>query len=146
MQLDEKDKKIIALLQLNARTSLADIARQVYLARSTVQERIKRLEQAQVIEGYSLKLNTEQLQQTGILSRVVLSVKAVNFNKVIASLELMSEVRCCESISGKFDLMLEVHTGTPDKLDRLVERVGALPGVERTESSIILRRFFERAI
>ena len=146
MTLDAKDKQILALLQLNARTSVADIARQVHLARSTVQERIKRLEQTRIIEGYSLKLNAELLATSGIKSRVALSVKASHFNNVIRALELMPEVQSCETVSGQFDLMLKAQTESPDKHDQLVERIGELNGVERTESSIILRQFFKRSL
>jgi len=146
MTLDAKDKQILALLQLNARTSVADLARQVHLARSTVQERIKRLESSGIIEGYSLTLNAQLLEKTGIQSRVALSLKAPYFNSVIKALELMPEVQCCETVSGQFDLMLEVQSHSTDQLDQIVERIGALTGVERTESSIIMRRFFKRSI
>lgn len=143
---DAKDKQILALLQLNARLSTADIARQVHLARSTVQERIKRMEQAGLIQGYAVKLNADLLPKTAIQSRVALSVKASNFNHVIRALELMPEVLSCETVSGQFDLMLKAQTASPDKHDQLVERIGELNGVERTESSIILREFFKRSI
>ncbi len=146
MTLDAKDKQILALLQLNARTSVADLARHVHLARSTVQERIKRLEESGIIEGYSLTLNASLLEKTGIQSRVALSVKAPYFNSVIKALELMPEVQCCETVSGRFDLMLEVQSQSPDQLDQIVESIGALTGVERTESSIIMRRFFKRTL
>ncbi|KJZ09767.1 hypothetical protein TW85_20985 [Marinomonas sp. S3726] len=143
---DAKDKQILALLQLNARLSTADIARQVHLARSTVQERIKRMEQAGLIQGYAVKLNADLLPKNAIQSRVALSVKASHFNNVIRALELMPEVLSCETVSGQFDLMLKAQTASPDKHDQLVERIGELNGVERTESSIILREFFKRSI
>lgn len=146
MTLDAKDKQLLALLQLNARSSVAELARQVHLARSTVQERIKRLEQSGVIQGYSVNLNAENLAQKGIQSRVALTVKSPYFNKVIHALQLMGEVQSCETVSGQYDLMLKVHSDTPDQLDQIVERIGALTGVERTESSIILRQFFKRSI
>jgi DNA-binding Lrp family transcriptional regulator len=146
MILDAKDKQLLALLQLNARTSVADLARQIHLARSTVQERIKRLELAGVIVGYSVNLNEDRLAKEGIQSRVALSLKSSYFTSVIKALELMPEVQCCETVSGQFDLMLEVDTQSPDQLDQIVERIGTLTGVERTESSIILRRFFKRSI
>lgn len=145
MILDAKDKQLLALLQLNARTSAADLARQIHLARSTVQERIKRLEHAGVIEGYSVNLNVDRLAKEGIQSRVALSLKSPYFNSVIKALERMPEVQCCETVSGQFDLMLEVESKSPDQLDQIVEKIGALTGVERTESSIILRRFFKRS-
>lgn len=146
MKLDDKDKKLIALLQLNARTPVSELAKSVHLARSTVQERLKRLEHTGVIEGYTLCLNAELLPQQGIRSRVALTVRAPMQSAVIRELELISDVLCCETVSGAADLLLEVTSQTPDQLDRLVEKLGTLPGVERTESSIVLRQFFKRVL
>lgn len=144
MRLDGKDKQLIALLQLNARTSVADLARHIHLARSTVQERLKRLEQSGVIKGYSVMLNPAMESQPAIHSCISLSVKAPHLNNVIKLLEKLPEVQCCETVSGQFDLMLDVHTDTPETLDHLVEKIGLFTGVERTDSSIILRQFFKR--
>lgn len=144
MILDEKDKQLLALLQLNARISVADLARQIHLARSTVQERLKRLENTGVISGYSVRLGDNFRSQSGIQSSVSLSVKAPYLNKTIKTLENILEVQTCSTVSGVFDLMLEVHCDSPNHLDEVVERIGALNGVERTDSSIILRSFFTR--
>ncbi|MGI9464738.1 MAG: Lrp/AsnC family transcriptional regulator, partial [Aestuariivirgaceae bacterium] len=57
--LTRKDEELIALLKLNARESVASLARKLGLSRTTVQDRLKRLEEQRVIEGYSVKLSEQ---------------------------------------------------------------------------------------
>lgn len=142
--LDSKDRQLIALLQENARTPVAELARAVHLARSTVQERLYKLEQTGVIEGYGVRLNPELIPRPDIRCHVAVCVRSPMLNAVVTALSAMPEVLCCETVSGQLDLVLSVATNTTEQLDTVVEKVGALPGVERTESSIVLRQFFNR--
>jgi len=146
VKLDAKDRQLIALLQQNARTPVSDLARAVHLARSTVQQRILRLEQAGIIEGYRVQLNPELLPRPLLRSRVTVCARAPLLNTLVNALADMPEVVCCETVSGQLDLCLEVATDSPEQLDRVVEAIGALPGVERTESHIVLRQFFNRSL
>lgn len=146
MQLDSKDQHILALLQQNARMPTAEIARAVSLARSTVQERIRRLEDRGIIAGYSVRLNSQLLPKPQFFSRVSVSVLAPFQAAVIASLEDIPQVYCCETVSGTVDLMLEVRAADAAELDRVIEKISALKGVERTESGIVLREFFRRQL
>ncbi len=144
MKLDAKDKQIIALLKLNARTSTTELARQVALARSTVQERIKRLESKQVIQGYSVNINKDIIEQAKIRARVSITARSPAQNTIIKKLSTFAEVTCCESVSGQSDLFLEIQTNTTDQLEDVIDKIGQLKGVEHTESSIVLKRFFNR--
>ncbi len=144
VKLDAKDKQLIALLKLNARTSVTELARHVHLARSTVQERIKRLEDNQVIQGYSVNINKEFTEQACICARVAIKARSPDQNTIIKQLSSLPEVTCCESISGNSDLFIEVQTQTTGQLEYVIDKIGQLKGVEHTESSIVLKRFFNR--
>ena len=144
MQPDKKDQQILNLLQRNARMPVAEIARAVDLARSTVQERIRRLEDRGVITAYELRLNDELLGKPKYFSRVAVTVKAPHQAAVIRLLETIPQVRACETVSGVFDMMLEIRADDAVELDGVIEKISALTGVERTESSIVLREFFRR--
>lgn len=146
MKLDAKDKQLIALLKLDARTSITDLARHVHLARSTVQERIKRLETSQIIQGYSVNINKDFIEQANIRARVSIKARSPEQNIIIKKLGTFPEVTCCESISGHSDLFIEIQTSTTDQLEYVIDKIGQLKGVEHTESSIVLKRFFERNI
>lgn len=144
--MDSKDQKILSLLAENARIPASEIARAVHLARTTVNERIKRLEQKGIIQGYNVRLDNTQLQRPALLSRVAITVKAPQQQAVLRQLESFSQVYACETISGSFDIMLEVRTQDTAELDWVIEKVSALNGVESTESAIVLREFFRRKV
>lgn len=144
IKIDDKDKLLIALLQKDARAPVAELARHVHLARSSVQARLKRLEQNGVIQGYHLSLNLERLEQPSIDAHIAITAKAMAQQKLIHTLASFSQVTCCESVSGPSDLSLRVATRSTAELDELLERINQLPGVEHTESNIILKRFFKR--
>lgn len=144
--MDSKDQKILSLLAENARIPASEIARAVHLARTTVNERIKRLEQKGIIQGYNVRLDNTQLQRPALLSRVAITVKAPQQQAVLRQLESFSQVYACETISGSFDIMLEVRTQDTAELDWVIEKVSALNGVESTESAIVLREFFRREV
>ena len=118
----------------------------MHLARTTVNERIKRLEQKGIIQGYNVRLDNTQLQRPALLSRVAITVKAPQQQAVLRQLESFSQVYACETISGSFDIMLEVRTQDTAELDWVIEKVSALNGVESTESAIVLREFFRREV
>lgn len=144
VKLDDKDKQLIALLQLDARTPVAKLARSVHLARSTVQERIKRLEDSGAIEGYRAILGAKVKQQPNIRARVAIKARAPEQNNLIKILCEMPTVITCESISGHWDLLLEIHTESTDQLEDFVDTISQQKGVEETESTIILKQFFTR--
>ncbi|WP_136680311.1 Lrp/AsnC family transcriptional regulator [Neptunomonas sp. XY-337] len=144
--MDSKDQKILSLLAENARIPASETARAVHLARTTVNGRIKRLEQKGIIQGYKVRLDNKQLQRPALLSRVAITVKAPQQQAVLRQLESFSQVYACETISGSFDIMLEVRTQDTAELDWVIEKVSALNGVESTESAIVLREFFRREV
>ena len=141
--LTAKDKELIALLQLNARESVASLARKLGVSRTTVQDRLKRLEDQGVIAGYRVKLASEQ-QRSGIFAYINLAVEPRRSVEIVASLAKIPEIEAIYSVSGKFDAVVLVHAESPSDMDRVLDAIGALQGVKRTESSIILSTKLDR--
>ncbi|KZK81745.1 Leucine-responsive regulatory protein [Pseudovibrio sp. W64] len=140
---DELDRKLIAILQGNAREPVSSIARRLDVARSTVQERIARLERKGIIIGYTAILG-DQEDQKRVQALVMLSVAQQRSRELIAQLESYPEIRSCLTISGEFDLCLIVEPDRLEELDAVLDEIAAIPGVERTRSSIVLTKKFER--
>ena len=141
--LTRKDEELIALLRLNARESVASLARKLGLSRTTVQDRLKRLEQHKIIEGYSVKLS-EQSNRGGIGAYVSLEVEPRQAIDVTADLAAMPQIEALYSVSGKFDIIALVATHSTDDMDRLLDRIGQISGVTRTESAVILSTKLDR--
>lgn len=136
------DNKLLALLRSNAREPTASLARKLGLARSTVQERIARLEREGTIKGYTVKLADET---TGHLKAVVMiSTDPKWADRVTAELKKIPDVRSLAAVSGASDLIAWVEAETAAKLDAALDRIGHIHGVARTVSSIILSEKFSR--
>ena len=139
----ETDSRLIALLRANAREPVASLARKLNLARSTVQERIARLEREGFIKGYSVLLSEES--EAGRLRAVVMiAADSRQADRIGAELKRMPEVRALSAVSGAYDMMALVEAETPARMDAVLDRIGKATGVARTVSSILLSEKFSR--
>ena len=143
MRITAADELLLSQLRDNARASTADIARKLGLSRTTVQNRIARLEQQGVIRGYTVRVDDE-LERDRIRAHILITLRPKQMNAVVKSLQAMHEVRVLYSISGGHDLIALAVTSSVGEMDVLTDRIGAIDGVERTNSSIILSTKFER--
>lgn len=138
----DTDVKLLDLLRANAREPTASLARKLGLARSTVQERIARLERDGVIKGYTVRLAEGEAAR--LRAVVMISTDPKQADRVSVELKKMPEVRSLAALSGSFDLVAMVETETAARIDALLDRIGRVPGVARTVSSIILSEKFSR--
>ena len=142
-ELDQTDRELLALLRVDARAPVSSLARKLGLARSTVQERIARLERARVIAGYTIR-SGEEFAKRQISAHVMISVDPKLATSLTADLKKMPEVRSLSAISGTFDMMAEVAAETTARIDAVLDAIGHLKGVQKTMSSIVLSVKFER--
>jgi DNA-binding Lrp family transcriptional regulator len=142
MTTTDEDRKLLALLRADARESTASIARKLGLSRTTVQERIARLERTGAIAGYTLR---EPDGRTSALSALVLlNVDAKTSEKVVRELKAMPAVSALRAVSGVFDYVATVEADTTAALGRELDRIGQLDGIERTQTLVVLSTRFER--
>lgn len=143
INLDPTDRALLALLRENARRSTAELARALGLSRTTVQSRIERLERARVIAGYTVKVD-DAVEAALVRAHVMVTVGPKQTGAIEAALRRIPEVRSLHSVSGVFDLLTVVAAPSIQELDALIDRIGALDGVERTTSAIVLSTRIER--
>ncbi|MFU8815880.1 MAG: Lrp/AsnC family transcriptional regulator [Pseudomonadales bacterium] len=139
----QRDQQLIALLQENARQSTAELARRLGVSRSTVQSRLERLESSGVIAGYTVRLNEDYLQDQ-VAAFVLIEVAPKRSQAVSRQVQRRSEVQRLQSVSGHVDLIAEVRAGSVAALDAIIDDIGAIDGVERTTSLIVLSTRFVR--
>ncbi len=144
--IDEIDRQILNILQQNARTSNAEIARQIEMAPSAVLERIRRLEAKGVIQGYEARINPETVG-LGVLAFVF--VRSRDFDGEVKTGELLSqlpEVQEIHDIAGEDCFLLKVRTPDVKSLGRLLrERIGSTGDVQSTRTTIVLETVRESA-
>ena len=143
MKITASDQQLLTVLRENARASTAEIARRLKLSRTTVQSRIERLEREGVISGYTVRVN-DDAERGHIRAHIMITVLPKQMAAVVEALRAMPEVRVLHSVSGSFDLVAMGVVPTAAEMDELTDRIGAIDGVGRTTSSIILSAKFER--
>jgi DNA-binding Lrp family transcriptional regulator len=143
MRLTPADEDLLSLLRDDARASTAQIARRLQLSRTTVQSRIERLERSGVIAGYTVRV-AEDFERERIRALIMVTVFPKQMPAVVDALRAMPEVRGLHSVSGPWDLVARAVVPTIGEMDALTDRIGAVPGVERTTSSLVLSTKFER--
>ena len=143
MTIDSIDRRIIALLRDNARASTAHLGRHLGLARTTVQSRIERLLKRQVIAGFTLRMGAER-ERGQLTAHVMITAMPKLLARVEATLRALPEVRKLYSVSGQHDFIAVLVTDSVGEMDKILDRIGALAGVDRTASSIVLSTRIDR--
>ena len=140
--LDAIDRKLIALLQDNARLSTVALAKAVGLSRSSVQERLQRLESAGVIAQYTVRLGRGgDPLQAWLLLRYA---EGFSCDDVMPLLAGLPSVRLCHSVAGDIDLMVLVQADTPSMLADLREQVAGFKGIDDVTTVPVLRVTLDR--
>lgn len=137
------DQKLLSILKSDARISTSDLARKLDLSRSTIQSKIKKLEQEGVIKGYTVMYGDEY-QSKHVSAHVLIKVVQKLTDKTNRELSNITEVWALHAISGDFDLIAMLKTETTQALSRVLDQISNLEGVERTNSSVILETKFSR--
>ncbi len=138
--LDDIDRQILDILQSDARTSNAELARRVGMAASATLERLRKLEQQGVITGYSARLDPRQLG-AGLLAFVFVNAnEGVVAERTERTLAEIPEVQEVHHIAGEDCFLLKVRTADTASLGRLLrERIGQIPTVRSTRTTIVLQ-------
>jgi Lrp/AsnC family leucine-responsive transcriptional regulator len=142
--LDESDSRILRCLQANARTTLAEVGREVGLAASSVHERLRRLQRDGVIKGWTLALDARAV---GRPVTAFVGVEAdVTGGSLAGRLRQRPEIDECHDIAGDLSFFLKVRARDTEALLELVDWIRELPGVRQTRTTVVLKTEFERQV
>lgn len=138
--MDSLDQQLIALLRADARMSVADLAHRLGVSRATVTNRMRKLEQAQVIVGYTVRLKPEA-EPDRIRAWMGMQVEGNQGRAVIASLLGEPGVAALHDTNGRWDLLAELEARSMPELSQVLERVRLIKGIRGTETSIHLASY-----
>ncbi|HEV9036858.1 MAG TPA: Lrp/AsnC family transcriptional regulator [Puia sp.] len=141
VELDEKDRAILRLLQANAKITVREIAAQVHLSTTPVHERIRRMEETGIIRQYATLLDHSKVRK-GLLAICYVSLKEHNKRsgaRFIRTMNELSEVTECYIISGEFDFMLKIAVENMDAYyDFHVNKLGQLENIGHVQSTFVM--------
>lgn len=135
--LDDRDRRILDLLRRDARLPLKTLAAQVGLARSSLRERLTRLEAEGVIRGYRADIAEDEGRVSAYL---LVRLKKTPALAMIEALRAMAEVRHCASVAGDIDLIVQLEAATVERLNAVRDEIAIHPDVADLTTSIVLRR------
>ena len=138
--MDDLDRQLISLMRANARATVAQLAKSLRVSRGTVQNRIRKLEDQQVIVGYTVRLRP-QAEPERIRAWMGVLVDGNQTRAVIASLLGEPGVSSLHDTNGRWDLLAELSAGSMAELSQILERIRLIKGIQSTETSIHLATY-----
>ena len=142
-QRDSLDRTILFHLQENSRQSTSCLSKKLRVARSTIHERITKLERESVILGYTAVLRKEK-EKPEVQALLFAQVELGYIGAVTRALWDHPEIQNCFALTGEFDLFCSLASQSLEDLDAIVEGIASTPHVLHTHSKIILAKKFER--
>ncbi|KPI46927.1 Lrp/AsnC family transcriptional regulator [Clostridioides difficile] len=137
--MDKIDFKIINSLKKNSRASTSEISRQVNLSIPAVSERIKKIEQSNIIQKYTIQINREKTKYkllAFIFINTDLSESMEDFKQAILKHETVLE---CHHISGEYDYLIKVLAEDTSDLEEFISvTLKRIKGIQKANTTIVL--------
>ncbi|MBF4163062.1 Lrp/AsnC family transcriptional regulator [Nocardioides sp. CBS4Y-1] len=140
--MEAKDRKILELLATDGRMSFTDLGKATGLSTSAVHQRVKRLEQRELIQGYGATINHAEI---GLPLTAFISIRPMDPSQpddCATRLEPIEEIESCWSVAGEESYMLKVRATSPADLEDLLARIRAAANVS-TRTTIVLTTYYE---
>lgn len=142
---DQIDLEILSMMQHNARISNADIARELKMAPSAVLERVKKLEQNNVILQYTTWLNPVTLKQNLLAYVFIKSTSGLGCDKSAAELAAIPEIQEVHHVAGEDCYLIKIRTTDSASLvDLMRNRLSKIPNILSTKTTIVLETVKEQ--
>lgn len=135
--MDDLDHRLIAALRADGRASLSELSKKLGVSRGTVQNRLNRLIEAEVILGFTVRLKSATATDR-IRAIMMIEVSGKSTRRVVQALRGLPQVHALHSTNGAFDLIAEIEVANLAEFDRLLSSVRSIEGIARSETSLLL--------
>jgi len=136
--LDDLDIQILKTLQANGRTKRNELAEQVGLSVPSVSDRLKKLEDGKIIEGYFTKVNKQAFGLDIMAFILVIMDSSKHYKDLIKHVEKHPNILECHSVLGEGSHLLKVLVKNTEALERLLSEIQTWPGVQGTKTTYVL--------
>ena len=136
--IDEIDAKILELLQRTGRTKRNDLAEAVGLSIPSVGDRMKKLEDADIILGYHAVINAKKLGKDITAFIFVTVDSSKHFGQFLEHASALDDILECHAITGEGSHLLKVRTTNTASLEKLLAKIQAWSGVISTRTNLVL--------
>ena len=136
--LDSIDKQILSILKRNARKSVSNIADEINLSAPATSDRIKKMEDMDIIVGYKTVINPHKVGLDILALITIISESSADYEKIISYANQVDEIVECFATTGRGSHILIIQTKDSQSLEQLLRTIQFWPNVMRTETQIIL--------
>ena len=136
--LDDLDIKILKRLQESSRTKRSEMAEEVGLPLPSLSERLRKLQDNHVIDGYYTKLNRDIFGLDIMVLITVMMDSSKNYEKLSDNVKKTPEILECYSILGEGSHLLKAVVKNTSELEKLLSKIQSWPGVNRTITNFVL--------
>jgi len=144
-RIDEVTKRILTILEQDARTSYTQIAKQLGISETTVRNRVKALMKESILKGFTVRTCPEKLGKA-ITAMVGVDIGGETTPEITNKLAHIKEVSDLYVITGEFDLLLRVTCENISRLDEILEEIRSYDFVEGTRTFVVLRKVKESGL
>ncbi len=144
VHLNDIDRQIIRSLLEDASKSKAEIARTVGLTPNAVFERLRKLDERRVIQGYAVRLDPQALGSKLLAFVFVAESKPVRTEKTGPRLAQLPNIEEVHRVAGRDCFLLKVRAADTDELTRILDEIGEIESVAAIETTIVLETFLEK--
>jgi len=142
--LDELDKEILKILQMDCRTSLEQIAKKLGVPKSTVHYRIKRLEGEKIIEGYYAKVNASKLGKDYLTITLVRAKYGPSYHERLGKMLAQIEgVWAVYFVFGDTDFIILTRSNNREDFMKKLEKIMSMEEIERTNTQVVAKTIKE---
>ena len=142
INIDNKDLKILSILQEDGRAPYSEIARKMGMSEAAVYSRIQKLIKNHVIKKIQAILDPEKLGYK-VTAFISVTAQPAKYNKTLEALSKFSEILEIHDVTGQHYCLVKVRTRDKEDLAKILDRIGTLDGVTSTETKIVLRTIKE---
>jgi len=136
--IDDIDSKILEILQRKGRTRRNDLAEAVGLSLPSISERLRKLEESQIITGYHATVDPKKLGRDITAFIFVTVDSSRHYAQFLEHAATMDEILECHAITGDATHLLKVRTTNTSSLEKLLAKIQAWMGVSSTATNLVL--------
>jgi len=138
IKIDSTDREILKMLQEDARVAFKRIAEKIGVSEATVFVRVKKLRKKGVIKRFTALVSPELLGKN-LTAFVLINTEPKKLEKVLDTLSSMDEVYEAYDVTGTYYAIVKIRTENRETLAEIIDKIGMIDGVTRTETAIVLK-------
>jgi Lrp/AsnC family leucine-responsive transcriptional regulator len=138
LSIDDIDIAILGILQRNGRTRRNDLAEQVGLSLPSISDRLRKLEEARYITGYSATVDHKKLGKDITAFIMVIVDSSKHYHSFVEHAHALDEILECHAITGEGSHLIKVRTENTSSLERLLAKIQSWTGVTGTRTHLVL--------